>query len=291
MTISRREFLKKSALVLAFAGVAGAVDSLLIQPNWIRNREYELVTSKWPKEMGPLTIAIAADLHVGCPSISLETIDKISKRLNEMNADMILLLGDFLTARGKNGLVVGGEYVPPEPIAEKLAQLHAPLGVHAVLGNHDWICDGKGMWKALEKSGIYVQENSAVHIVAPDKSFWLAGLADDTTRTPDLRKTFNQVTNGDPVISMMHDPGTFLDRNGRSVVSLAGHTHGGQVSLPIIGAPVRPVGRSPRHYAYGHIVEGGEDLIVTSGLGTSMLPVRFGVDAMPELVKLTIRHP
>jgi len=147
MTISRREFLKKSALALAFAAVAGAVDGLLIEPNWIRNREYELVTPKWPKEMGPLTIAIAADLHVGCPSVSLKTIDKISKRLNDMNADMILLLGDFLTARGKDGLVVGGEYVPPEPIAERLAQLHAPLGVHAVLGNHDWLCDGRACGK------------------------------------------------------------------------------------------------------------------------------------------------
>ncbi len=291
MPINRREFLKKSALALAFAAVAGTVDGLLIEPNWIRNREYELVTTKWPKEMGPLTIAIAADLHVGCPSVSLETIDKISKRLNDMNADMILLLGDFLTAIGKDGLVIGGEYVPPEPIAEKLAQLHAPLGVHAVLGNHDWMCDGKGMWKALEKSGIHVLENSAVHIETPDKSFWLAGLADDTTRKPDLEKTFNDVTNGDPVISMMHDPGTFLDHNGRSVVSLAGHTHGGQVSLPIIGAPYKFAGRAPERYAYGHIVEGGEDLIVTSGIGTSMLPVRLGENALPEVVKLTIRHP
>jgi len=90
---------------------------------------------------------------------------------------------------------------------------------------------------------------------------------------------------------MMHDPGTFLDRNGLSVVSLAGHTHGGQVSLPIIGAPYKFTGRAPEHYAYGHIIEGGEDLIVTSGIGTSMLPVRVGVNALPEVVKLTIRHP
>ncbi len=245
MKISRREFLKKSALAALFTALAGGVGGVLVEPNIIRTAHYNLQSAKWPKDMAPIRIAVVADLHVGSPSVSLKTIEKTSKRLNEMKPDVILLLGDYLTSIPKSGRVFMGKYVPPEPIGEKLAALKAPLGVYAVLGNHDWLCNGRGMWDALEKAGIHVLENDAVHIKSLKHSFWLAGLADDTTRHSDMGLTFSKITNDDPVILMTHDPGTFLDRNGKPVVTLAGHTHGGQVSLPFIGAPYHFVGRAP----------------------------------------------
>lgn len=191
------------------------------------------------------------------------------------------MLGDFLI----QGVLLG-EYTPPEPIAEVLSKLKAPLGVFAVLGNHDWWRDGTGMWKALESKGIVVLENNAVLIErSGEKPFWIGGLADDTTRTPDISKTLNKITTDDPVIMLSHDPAPFLEMPERPVVTLAGHTHGGQVAIPVIGPLVIP-GRAPIRYAYGHIIEDSKDLIVSSGIGTSILPVRF--NQRPELINLTV---
>lgn len=197
-----------------------------------------------------------------------------------MNADCILLLGDFLIRN-----VLLGSKVSPETIAQILSKLKAPLGVYAVLGNHDWWQDGEGMWRALEKAGIKVLENDAVLLKRQGGDFWIAGLADDTTRDPDYPKILTKIQTDDPVILMTHDPATFLESDDRPVVTLAGHTHGGQVAAPFWGAIVIP-GRSPLRYAYGHIVENGRDLIVSCGIGTSILPVRF--NRRPELIDLTI---
>ncbi len=283
MAWGRRDFFKRSIMAgLALTGgVGGGIYSYAIEPKWIRVKEYDLPTSKWPVSYKPLKVAIAGDFHVGCPSVDLDAVDGIVDRLNGLSADMILLVGDFLI-----GDVVGGKYTEPEPIAQKLSRLKAPLGVHAVLGNHDWWKNGRGMWEALEKAGIGVFENNAVRIKHAGGDFWLAGLADDTTRMPDIKKTLAQVSDDAPVIMMSHDPAPFIEMPERSVVTVCGHTHGGQIALPFWGAIVIP-GRAPIKYAYGHIIENKRDMIVTAGLGTSVLPVRFS--RRPEIVSLTIR--
>ena len=282
MSMGRRGFLKTS-LALAAAGAGGALYVRCIEPNWLREKHYDLATPKWPKDMPPLTIAFAADLHVGCPSVTLERLEEIAGRLNAMKADIILLGGDYVV--GPHHPV--GDYIPPGPIAAVLERLKAPGGVHAVLGNHDWGRDGHGLWRAFEKAGIQVHENSAAPVMGLGQKFWIAGLADDTTRIPRTGRTLSQVKDDSPVILLTHDPATFMETSARPVVTLAGHTHGGQVYLPGVGPLARPAGRCPVRYFYGHIVEEGCDLIVTGGIGTSNLPVRFGVP--PEIVRLTIR--
>lgn len=132
---TRRDFFKKVFVaggILGAGGLGAGVYSYAIEPRLIRVKEYDVSTGKWPRSHKPLKIAIAGDLHVGCPSVDLEALDGIVDRLNELSADIILLVGDFLI-----GGVVGGTYYGPEPIAEKLSRLHAPLGVHAVLGRVD----------------------------------------------------------------------------------------------------------------------------------------------------------
>lgn len=279
--LTRRQFLGRSILAGMMAALGTGVYSFVGEPFWRRTKTYVLNSPKWPATHEPLKLAIASDLHVGCPSVNLETLKKIVSDLNAMKADIILLLGDYLIAD-----VALGKYVDPEPIAEILGDLNAPLGVFSVLGNHDWWKDGTGMWKALEKAGIKVLENDAVLIERPDtRPFWLAGLADDTTRNPDIPKTLSKVTTTDPVILMSHDPAPFLEMGDRPVVTLAGHTHGGQIAVPFIGALVIP-GRAPLRYCYGHIVEDNQDMIVSCGIGTSILPVRF--NRRPELIHLTV---
>lgn len=279
--ISRRKFIGHT-LKAGFLGALGTLGyASVIEPNWLRVVSYDLQSKKWPSGKPPLKIAIAADLHVGCPSVTLSTLENIVKQLNAMNADCILLLGDFVI----QGVLLGKQ-VQAEPIAEILAGLSAPLGVYSVLGNHDWWLDGHAIWAALEKAGIKVLENDAVLVErAKDDKFWIAGLADDTTRNPDIDVTLKKVVTDDPVILMTHDPATFLNTSQKPVVTLAGHTHGGQLAAPFWGAIVIP-GKAPLRYACGHITENNCDLIVSCGIGTSVLPVRF--NRRPELISLTI---
>lgn len=279
--ISRRKFILNTfyAGISTCAGLAGY--SFFVEPNWLRVTEYTLKSHKWPNGKPPLKIAVIADLHVGCPSVNLATLKTIVDKTNTLNADCILILGDYLIS-----VVLLGKKIKPEPIAEILAGLKAPLGVYSVLGNHDWWEDGQGMWNALERVGIKVLENDALPVKrAEGDIFWIAGLADDTTRTPDIHATLQKIETDDPVILMTHDPATFVKSSERPVVTLAGHTHGGQIAPPFWGPIVIP-GRAPIKYAYGHIVENNCDLIVSCGIGTSILPVRF--NRRPELIHLTI---
>jgi uncharacterized protein len=282
-SLTRRQFLKSGPVAAAAAAVGAGGYSFAVEPYRLVRKSYDLVSPKWPSSYPPLRIAVASDFHVGCPSIDLRKTAEIVARLNARKPDVILLIGDYLI-RG----VVGGHYVPPAPIAKAFSALRAPLGVFSVLGNHDWWMDGPGMWTALEDAGITVLENDAVAVKHAGKTVWIAGLADDTTRHPDIAKTLTKTggDHGSPVIMMSHDPAPFLEMTGRPVVTLAGHTHGGQVAIPFIG-PLMIPGRSPLRYAYGHITEGDRDMIVNKGIGTSGLPVRF--DRVPEIVTVTIR--
>jgi uncharacterized protein len=278
MKITRRGFLKWfSALGIVSASYAG-----VIEPLSLKIKKYNLVTKKWPTSYPDLKIAAVGDLHVGCPSVSIERTQHIVQEINAIEPDIIFLLGDFLTSG-----VLGGNYIAPQPIAQALSLLKAQYGVFAVLGNHDWRADGKEMWTQLEYAGIKVLENSSVMVEATsEKNFWVSGLADDSTRKPDLLKTLSNVTTDDPVLMLSHDPASFITMNDRPVLTLSGHTHGGQMALPLIGPVIIP-GRAPLKYAYGHIKEGNRDLIVTSGVGTSVLPIR--AFAVPELLEIHIQ--
>lgn len=264
---------------IAAASLAGLKSGLV--PVTPRLTVYDLATAKWPESYAPLHIAIATDMHVGCPSVPLDHVDEIVRRLNALTPDVIILPGDFLCSP-----MPLGRYVAPQAIAERLGALKAKHGVYAVLGNHEWYEDGPGMWAALEQNNIRVLENDAVKISPDHQDIWIAGLADDKTRVPDIKAAFDKVTGPGPVVMICHDPGTFHDLDERAVVTISGHTHGGQVKLPFAGVVHLP-SRAPLRWAYGHIREQNRDLIVSAGLGTSSLPLRFGVP--PEIVSLTLR--
>ena len=202
-------------------------------------------------------------------------------RTNDEYPDLIVILGDLVVQD-----VVGGHFVEPEPIAEVLRGLRAPLGVIAVLGNHDWWYDGPRVEKALRGAGIEVLENQAQHVQYRGKAFWVVGIADLWTRTPDLEGSLRQAEGSDPIILITHNPDLFPDVPSRVSLTIAGHTHGGQVNLPILGRLVVP-SKYGQRYAMGHIVENGRHLFVGGGVGSSILPVRFRVP--PEVVVITLQ--
>jgi hypothetical protein len=301
--ISRRNFLKgASALGAGTVGVGGY--ALGVEPNRISVARYALTPPGWPAGQR-VTIAAIADLHACDPWMPMAQIERIVAETNALKADLVVLLGDYESNhRLVKRRVASREWAP------ELGRLTAPLGVHAVLGNHDWWDDREAQRRghgpvshrrAIEKAGIPVYENDAVKLTVPGGSFWLAGLGDQwafhTRRirrkgqarfgyrgVDDLEGTLAKVPAGEPVILMAHEPDIFADMDSRVALTLSGHTHGGQIS--VMGYVPMVPSMYGRRFAYGHIVEDERHLIVSGGLGCSGMPVRFGVP--PEIVLIEL---
>ena len=234
----------------------------------------------WDMRSAPLRVAVLADLHLGSHANDIMRFERIVAEVNATVPDITLLLGDFM-----NTQILGGGHIPPDVIAEVLKPLRAPLGVHAILGNHDWIYDGHAVWRALEGVGIGVLENASVKIEDVAGDFWLVGLADDQTRRPEAEKTLAPLPKTEPKLVMAHDPATFAEVPAGPHLTLCGHTHGGQVRLPFVG-PLVNSSRAPLRWTAGHIVEEGRHLFVSRGLGTSVIPLRL--NCAPELCLISI---
>jgi len=252
-----------------------------IEPGLLVVRHVRMELPGWREDV---RIAVVSDLHIGSPHVGIDRLRRVVERMNAENPALVVLLGDYVIGGpGGRGGVRGGGFVEPEVIAAELRNLRAPLGVFAVLGNHDWWYNGDRVSRAFAEAGIPVLENKAVHV----GNFWLGGIADFWTRAPDIAGTLAQVDNGDPVVLITHNPDIFPEVPERVSLLLAGHTHGGQVHLPVIGTLVTT---SKLGYNAGDFFEHGHHLFVTTGIGTSIVPVRFGVP--PEIVIMTLsgRH-
>ena len=253
-----------------------------IEPFEVGVTRWTVRTEKWPYAE-PLTIALVSDTHAIWPWMTPARLDALVRDVNALEPDLILLLGDYVATHPF------GMQLKPEAGIAPYKKLFAPCGVFAVLGNHDMYTSTQGWPAALRATRIPVLENEALPISCLGRNMWVAGLGDLWSDKADMAGTMAQVVGKDPVILMMHNPDSFPETPPRVALSVAGHTHGGQIALPGIG-PVRQVIRSRYglRYVYGHIVEEGKDLIVTRGLGTTGLPLRFGLP--PEIALVTVTY-
>src|SRR5271154_4586636 len=284
---SRRQFLR----FLGGLGVFGASTTAygFAEPvTRLGVTRYDIQPPQWPAGF-QLKIAAVADIHACDPWMSLPHIEAIVERTNALNADIIVLLGDYVA--GHRHVT---RFIPADEGAAVLAGLKAPLGVHAILGNHDYWDDrtvqreGEGLTaarRALEAAGIPVYENDVQRLSKDGRPFWLAGLGDQLAYlmarryrfvrrvgVDDLGATLNKVTDDAPVILLAHEPDVATRVPSRVALQLSGHTHGGQVR--VLGwSPVSPSGQ---RLAYGH-VRMNCDVVVSGGLGCSILPFRLGV--------------
>lgn len=302
--LSRRQLLK--GFTAFGAGGAGFGGYAVAEPWRLEVTRYRIAPPGWPTDL-TLKLAVLADLHVCDPWMGLARVESIVERTNALGADAVLLLGDYIPGDGMSRV---SEPVPLAAWTGALAALAAPLGTHAVLGNHDWWDDADAqsrrhgptrVGRALEAAGIPVYDNASCRLAKNGQPFWLAGLGSQwalyprsgsrrrTLRIPyegvdDLDGTLAAIGDDAPIVLMAHEPDIFAHVPDRVALTLSGHTHGGQVQ--VMGyAPIIP-SRYGRRYAYGHIEEGARSLVVSGGLGCSGVPVRFG--RPPEIVVVQI---
>jgi predicted MPP superfamily phosphohydrolase len=263
---------------VALAVLALGADGFWIEPSSLTLDRYDV--SLGDARLKGLKIAVISDLHGGAPFIDTAKIDQVVALTNAAKPDLILLAGDFA---GHVHLV--SHPLPIETIAAHLKPLSAPLGVYAVLGNHDHKVEGAGwVTHALEDNGIAVLSNR--HLAIAQRGFFLVGIDDADSRHADPQAALAGLPAGAPALCFTHSPDIFPFLPHTCVLTIAGHTHGGQVDLPLLGRLIVP-SHYGRRYAAGLIREDGKTLFVSTGIGTSVIPVRFGVP--PEISFLTLR--
>jgi predicted MPP superfamily phosphohydrolase len=236
----------------------------------------------WPAELDGLRVGALADLHSGMPHAGLDAVGRAAEALAAEAPDVVCLLGDFIDRRA-----LFARPIDAEALAARLAPLSAaPRGVFAVLGNHDWYAGARRIADALEDVGAMVLEDSAAP--AGGDGLWVAGVGDYRVRGARVERALMPVPDDAPVLLLSHDPDVFPRVPARVSLTLSGHTHGGQVGVPLVRRPFVPSHYGER-YVYGHVVEDDRHLWVSSGVGTSGMPVRFL--RPPEVVILTLRAP
>jgi hypothetical protein len=253
-------------------------------------QRHRVAPAGWPGGLA-LRVAALSDLHAGAPMMTEARIEEIVAATNALAPDITVLLGDY----GPTSRFVT-RVIPHAEVARLLAGLRARLGVFAVNGNHDWWEDRAAqlarqagtpmMTRALEAAGIPVLRNDVVRagpvLVGGLESTLALG---SRLGAHDVPRLMSRVAGGAPLLLMVHEPDIFPALPARAAVTFCGHTHGGQVR--VAGwSPVVP-SRYRNRYAWGHIREGGRDLVVSGGLGISTLPVRFGVPPEITLVEIS----
>lgn len=269
-------FLSLSFLMALGWGVFYETDRLVV-------REDNIPLSQW--DLPPLTIGVLSDIHAGSPHIDAAKIKLVVEKINAAKPDIILLAGDFVI----DG-VLGGQFMEPAEIGQLLSALHAPLGVYAVTGNHEWGMEAQAMKDALDKAGIIVLSNESVQVpFGNGDHFWLAGIGDYKTGYPDIKAVMKNIRSDKrPAIALTHIPDIFSILPARVALGIGGHTHGGQISIPFYG-PLLTNSEFGQRYAGGVVREGIKTFFISRGIGTSILPVRIGVPPEINILHITLK--
>jgi hypothetical protein len=292
--ITRRKFLQATAVAATTGALTIGAEASIIEPNDPRLVRIELPLTRLPGLFDGFTIAQLSDFHYD-EVFSRVPIQKAVKTLNDLRPDLIVLTGDFVTVPMLDDFLSeksadasrGKEAIKTAPAcAQLLSELRARVGVFAILGNHDVASVPHFITECLENHGIRVLRNSALPVERGQARFWLAGIDDVMQGKPDLNRTLTSVPKDETVVLLSHEP-DFADEAARHPVDLqlSGHSHGGQIWLPIIGAPwLPPLGEK---YPRGKYQVGGLTLYTNIGLGTIRVPMRL--NCIPEITLFTLR--
>lgn len=270
--VSRRKFVGQILGVTAITAFAG-------YPVWetrhlLINR-LSVALPRLPESLSGLKIAFLADIHVG-PFLSVRYLRQVVDRVNSLGADLIALGGDYVHREAR--------YVAAT--ARELARLSAPLGVYSILGNHDYYAGHALTLAELAKNNIPCLVNAGQRITKGGDTFWLGGVDDLCRGHPRPAMALQGAQPGEPIILLSHSPDVAetLD-DARVGLMLCGHTHGGQVRIPLLGCPIVP-SRYGQKYASGLVKAPKTNCFVTRGVGTIFPPVR--INCPPEIALLTL---
>ena len=281
LPITRRKFL---GLAAATGVAAVGIDSVAIAPNIVHIVRREIPLQRWPEHLDGFTIALLSDFHYD-PYFSIHPIKSAIGVVNDLKPDIIVLTGDFVSLplfKEKDESVADNA----EPCAALLKQMHATHGLWAVLGNHDVFSDADRVTNALRGQGIQVLVNQSVPIESNGARFWLAGVNDVLGEHADLDATLHGIPKDEATVLLAHEP-DYADYVVRYPVDLqlSGHSHGGQVRIPLL--PVFYLPELAKKYVKGLFHIGPLTLYTNIGLGTVGIPVRL--NCPPEITLITVR--
>ena len=271
---TRRKFWKRAALGAAGATIAGGAYPLL-EAKWCRLTRRTITVPRLPASFRGITVAYLSDIHHG-PYVGLDYVRHAVDWTNSLRPDLVLLGGDYVSASPR--------YIAP--VCREIGRLRAPVGRFAVLGNHDHGESAPESRRELDRAGLELVDNRGVWLRRGGDRLRIAGVGDLWTDSQEMGPALEDAHEGDAVVLLSHNPDyAEYARDPRVSLMLSGHTHGGQVVVPGVGAMVLP-SKFGRKYSGGLVWGQAYPVFVGRGVGTSGPPVRFF--CRPEIVLLTL---
>lgn len=274
----------KAAALAALLLVLLGVYAVMIEPMRLVVTTHRVAL---PGLASPVRALLIGDPQPMWPWWDKARLERTMAEAAALRPDVVFFVGDY-AYENKNLKRLGWGapfFVQPADTVAAMAQITAPMGAYAVMGNHDWWWDGPEVLRLLGQTHIRVLMDEAVRVEAGGAALWVVGLEDMATpRRVDLQRAFAPVDGSAPVVVLSHTPDIFRSLPESAALLVAGHTHGGQVWLPLLGRPVVPI--TDTRFAYGHVQADGRQAVVTGGLGMSILPVRFMTPPELTLIEL-----
>jgi predicted MPP superfamily phosphohydrolase len=285
--LSRRQLLRSGMKVLGGSAAVGLGYALVGQPRWFVVDRRTIGIRGLPQPLDGLRVVQLTDIHHG-PWLSLGYVRQVVQTTNELRPDLVLLTGDYVSSSAAD----------IRPVIEELARLQPRIKILAVLGNHDWWEDGPHTQRQFCEAGIAVIDN-ARRIVTPDRrivpdareGLAIGGVGDLWTDRQDYQRALGGLPAAMPRLLLSHNPDVAEEQelvgSGLRVdLMISGHTHGGQIALPGLGAPLCP-SRYGQKYAQGLVQGPVCAVFICRGIGVSLLPVRIGTS--PEIAVLELK--
>jgi hypothetical protein len=282
--LTRRKFL--SVGVLAAAGTSALGADGFVESNHPHVVKLEIPLARLPEPFDGLTIAQLSDFHYE-DHFSVVPIRKAVEKVQSLKPDLIALTGDFVTVPVlERPALITRALSMAAPCAEVLQELQAPLGRFAVLGNHDGEIGAARIAGILRDHSIPVLRNQSLPLERGAHRLWLAGIDDVLRGKPDLGETIENIPLNEATILLAHEPDFADEASLRPIdLQLSGHSHGGQIWIPGIGAPWLPP--LSRKYPRGMYNVGNLTLYTNIGIGTIRAPIR--INCPPEITLITLR--